>query len=144
MRRRRNLPELVIDGTTFSDLEGFWDACETNLGMTSCRGFNQFNDCLRGGMGTPERGFILRWVNSDLSAERLGWPATIRYWEDGVRTNASFQDELDAARRRKGNTLFDDLVETIRRHGPGGKERYDHVYLVLDSDIREGALRDEG
>lgn len=35
------------------------------------------NDILRGGFGTPEQGFVLRWLRSDLSREGLGWNATI-------------------------------------------------------------------
>jgi Barstar (barnase inhibitor) len=37
-----------------------------------------FNDILRGGFGTLEGGFILRWKNSTVSRERLGYPETVR------------------------------------------------------------------
>lgn len=60
-----------------------------------------FNDILRGGFGTPEGGFVLRWVNSDVSAERLGAP------------------------------LYLTLLEIIRTHGPGGDEAEDGVELEL-------------
>ena len=61
-----------------------------------------FNDILRGGFGTPEEGFTLRWKNHSISKARLGYPA------------------------------FDWLIEIIRKHGRGGEEEQDCVELVLD------------
>src|SRR5262245_39633780 len=42
------------------------------------RNLDAFNDILRGGFGTPEGGFVLQWINSALSRERLGYPETVR------------------------------------------------------------------
>lgn len=42
-----------------------------------------FNDILRGGFGTPQGGFILRWA---ISTQRLGWPETIRFTEKKLTT----------------------------------------------------------
>ncbi|GAB3742064.1 hypothetical protein GCM10027598_73460 [Amycolatopsis oliviviridis] len=38
---------------------------------------------------------------------------------------------LDNARRGEGPTLFDDIVDIIRDHGPGGTEAEDGVFLEL-------------
>ncbi len=123
-----SLPELVIDGDRFEDLVGFFDEASRSLG-TAPWGSNldAFNDILRGGFGTPEGGFVLRWLHSERSAERLRWNETIRYIERKLTTchsqNApSVQADLEAARRGQGQTLFEILVEIIQDHGPGGDE----------------------
>ena len=45
------------------------------------RNLDAFNDILRGGFGTPDDGFILRWLNHDVSRRRLGYPETVRQLE---------------------------------------------------------------
>jgi hypothetical protein len=60
-----------------------------------------FNDILRGGFGTPEDGFVFRWLDAQRSRQALGDPA------------------------------FDEVVEIIRDHGPGGRQASDRVYLEL-------------
>lgn len=131
------LPELVLDGASFDDLAGFFAAVSQTLGAVGWgRNLDAFNDILRGGFGTPEEGFVLRWAHSDLSAQRLGWPETIRYIEKKLTTchpdNVSHVDaDLQAARRGEGQTLFDIIIEIIAVHGPGGREASDNVHLVL-------------
>lgn len=39
---------------------------------------------------------------------------------------------IDRARRHDGTTLFDEVVEIIRAHGPGGRAEEDSVLLELD------------
>ena len=66
-------PVLVIDGATFDDLRGLAAQFSTHLDGHEWTGnLDAFNDILGGGFGTPEGGFALRWLNSALSAERLG------------------------------------------------------------------------
>jgi len=93
-----------IDGSRFSTLEGFFDEVSDVLipGMWWGRNLDAFNDILRGGFGTPEGGFVLRWKRSTLSRQRLG------------------------------DHVFDDLVEIIRTHGTAGAEQGDGVELILD------------
>jgi len=132
-----SLPALVIDGDRFEDLEGFFDEASRALGTAPWgRNLDAFNDILRGGFGTPEGGFVFRWLHSQRSAEQLGWSETIRYIERKLTTchpdNApSVQADLEAARRGQGQTLFEILVEIIQDHGPGGDEAEDNVHLVL-------------
>jgi RNAse (barnase) inhibitor barstar len=132
-------PVLTIDGAQFSDLEGFYDEVSRNLipGASWGRNQNAFNDILRGGFGTPEGGFQLRWKNSDQSRERLGWEETIRFVEKKLTTchptnRPSVQADLESARRHEGETLFDLIVEIIHDHGPGGPESEDGVLLTLE------------
>lgn len=62
-----------IDGAKFATLDGFYDEVSRVLIPNAVWGRNldAFNDILRGGFGTPDDGFVLRWKNHQLSQERL-------------------------------------------------------------------------
>jgi RNAse (barnase) inhibitor barstar len=135
---RPKKPVLTIDGSRFNDLDGFYDEVSMHLisGMDWGRNLDAFNDILRGGFGTPEEGFVLRWVNAQTSREVLGYPETVRWLESKkVRCHPenvpSIEEDLERARRGEGQTLFDILLEVIRTHGPGGAEPEDAVDLEL-------------
>lgn len=136
-RENAGLPEFILDGASFDDLTGFFAATTSTLGITSWgRNLDAFNDILRGGFGTPDGGFILRWDRSSVSAERLGWPETVRYIEKKLTTChpaniPSVRADLQAARREQGQTLFAVIIDIIRAHGPGGAESEDNVCLIL-------------
>src|SRR4051812_2590909 len=131
-------PVYEIDGRDFATLEEFYDVISRALipGARWGRNLDAFNDVLRGGFGTPEGGFVLRWLDSARSRIALGYPATVTYLEQKSRrchpsNVAHVQADLEAARRREGQTLFEILVEIIRVHGPGGEEERDGFELVL-------------
>jgi len=132
------LPVIEIDGSHFDDLDGFAAQFSARaLSGYQWRGhLDAFNDILRGGFGTPEHGFVLRWLNSSLSIDRLGYDETIK-WLERIRQTCHpsnvprIEAELAAARRREGPTLFDIIVEIIHTHGPGGAEAEDNVLLEL-------------
>ena len=130
-------PVLVVGGSRFSDLEGFAEQFSSFLTDYTWHGhLDAFNDLLRGGFGTPEGGFTLRWEHSDLSRVRLGHRAMAERFEALLQTchpsnRLPISQQRDAARRGEGPTLFDLLVEIIRRHGPGGVESEDEVHLEL-------------
>lgn len=69
-------PVLILDGSEFRDLNGFFDDVSRSLipGAAWGRGLDSFNDILRGGFGTPEGGFVLRWLHSDNPAPILVTP----------------------------------------------------------------------
>jgi RNAse (barnase) inhibitor barstar len=129
--------KFTLDGRSFNDLAGFYEAIGATLGTQGWgRNLDAFNDILRGGFGTPEEGFVLRWEHSAASAETLGWDETIRYLQRKLKSchpdNIPYvQKDLEAARRQEGQTLFDIIVEIIQEHGPGGREHGDNVQLVL-------------
>jgi Barstar (barnase inhibitor) len=132
------LPEFVLDGASFNDLDGFFTAVTTTLGTFpwGSNNLDAFNDILRGGFGTPEDGFVLRWTSAELSAQRLGWPETIRYVEKKLTTChpdnvPHVEADLRAAQRQEGQTLFEIITDIIASHGPGGREADDNVHLVL-------------
>jgi hypothetical protein len=132
-----HLPILIIDGSRFDDLPGFSREFSALLDdYTWTDSLDAFNDILRGGFGTPESGFVLRWLHSDRSRVALGWDATIEWLTRTLqRCHPSNRDHvserLAQARRREGTTLFDWLVDIIRDHGPGGREPEDNVHLEL-------------
>ncbi|MFZ5441047.1 MAG: barstar family protein [Myxococcota bacterium] len=113
----------TLDGARFSTLDGFWDEVERELipGATWGRNLDAFNDILRGGFGTPEGGFTLRWLNAARSRRALGHDETARWLEARLPkvhpTNRDdFRQRLEEARAGRGETLFETLVDLIRRH----------------------------
>ena len=132
-------PKYEIDGSRFSTLEGFYEEITRVLitpGQPWGHNLDAFNDILRGGFGTPEGGFILRWVNSELSRQRLAYPETVRQLERRLRrchpTGVSHvRQQLEAAKCGEGPTVFDWLIEIIATHTSGGEKQEDAVELVL-------------
>ena len=130
-------PILTIDGAHFDDFAGFAREFSSLLDNHSWQGnLDAFNDILRGGFGTPEGGFVLRWLNSDRSREALGYEATAIRLEGLLETCHSSNTDrisarLDDARRRVGATLFDEIVEIIHVHGPGEFEPDSGIDLEL-------------
>lgn len=127
-----------IDGSDFATLEEFYEVISRVLIPDADWGhnLNAFNDILRGGFGTPRDGFVLKWTNSAMSRDRLGYPETVRQLEQMMAhchpTNrASVGEDLKQARCRMGPTVFDWLIEIIQVHCAGGREQGDGVELIL-------------
>jgi RNAse (barnase) inhibitor barstar len=128
----------VIDGSQISTLDGFYDEISRKLipGARWGRSLDAFNDILRGGFGTPQEGFVLRWTHSTRSRETLGYPETVRCLELRLHEchPANREDvarKLEMAKSGKGATVFDWLVEIIKDHGAGGNQAADNVRLIL-------------
>jgi len=137
-------PVFEIDGCSFNSLDGFFDAFGSAVlgGTEYGRNLDAFNDILRGGFGSPEGGFILRWKNSDVSREQLGWDETVRFIERKLHTchpsNIDcVRSDLARARNREGETLFDIICSILQDHGPGGEESEDGVVLELAKEDDE-------
>lgn len=116
-------PVRELDGARFETLEGFYDEVERVLipGATWGRNLDAFNDVLRGGFGTPEGGFTLRWVNAARSRRALSHEETARWLEARLpkvhpSNRRRVTERLEAARRGEGETLFETLVELVRGH----------------------------
>lgn len=128
----------IIDGARFSTLEEFYEEISRVL-IPDCwwgRNLNAFNDILRGGFGTPEEGLILRWKNSEISRQRLGYPETVRQLRSILEScHSTARDDVAAelrdAEQGGGPTVFDWLTEIIQIHGPDGTEATDGVTLEL-------------
>jgi Barstar (barnase inhibitor) len=104
------LPVLVVDEANFSDIDGFAREFSRLLCHYTWHGnLDAFNDILRGGFGTPEDGWALRWLNSELSRAALGQDATIRWLEQILLTchpsnRANVRTRISDARRGAGPT----------------------------------------
>jgi histidinol-phosphatase len=129
----------VIDGEKFHNLEEFYDEISRVLvpGMEWGRNLDAFNDILRGGFGTPEGGFVLRWKNSATSRNRLDQAETAHQLEHRLQNchpsnRTDIQKDLKLSRSGQGSTVFDWVVEVIRTHGPSGEEADDRVDLILE------------
>lgn len=128
----------VIDGGRFSTLEEFYDEISHVL-IPECgwgENLNAFNDILRGGFGTPDEGFVLRWENSEISRQKLGYPETARQLRSSLETcHSTNRDRVEAdirdAEMEVGPTVFDWLVEIIQTHCNNGAESEDGVELEL-------------
>ena len=131
-------PTIEIDGARFESLSGFWTEISTRVvpGYEWGHNFDALNDILRGGFGTPEGGFRLRWVNFLRSKEVLGHPETIRWLERRLQeshpsNDGPVKEQLERARRGEGPTLADTIIAIIKIHGTGGDEHEDGVELEL-------------
>lgn len=135
--RSDELPVLTIDGACFSDFDGFAREFSRLVDGYMWRGsLDAFNDILGGGFGTPDNGWVLRWLNSELSRSALGYEATARRLQQLLGTchpsnRPAIQAQLLRAKRGEGATLFDEIVEIIRDHGPDSGETEDGIHLEL-------------
>ena len=68
--------EYVLDGSRITSLETFYDEVSRVLipGRQWGRNLDAFNDILRGGFGTPDEGFTLKWSHSVVSKKKLDTP----------------------------------------------------------------------
>jgi hypothetical protein len=118
-----DLRQYTLYGRSFQGLAGFFDAVSFALGTKGWRrNLDAFNDILRGGFGTPDEGFVLRWANADVSAMRLGWEETILFIERKLTTCypdnvPDVRKDLEMARCHEGQTFFEVIVQIVREHG---------------------------
>lgn len=62
-----------IDGSAFDDVHGFFAEFSRKVipGVDWGENFDALDDVLYGGMGTPEEGFTVNWVDSHRSRQLL-------------------------------------------------------------------------
>ena len=124
MSRKR---QFIIDGARFSTLKAFYDEVERvlcpNIGFRWNRGLDGFNDILKGGFGSfeYEEPIELIWKNSEKSRNDLGYRETVRQlrkwlWQYHPGHIPRIWRELKEAKKGKGDTIFDMLIETIREN----------------------------
>ena len=127
-----------IDGERFSTLEEFFEEVDRVMQLSAWgHNLDAFNDILGGGFGTPEEGFTICWKNHNTSKDRLGYAETVRQLKlrlerchpDNRETVSRYLEDAEQGREA---TVFDWLVDIVRKHGPGGEEEVDRVELALD------------
>ena len=147
--------EFIIDGTRFTNLQEFYDHVSSVLipGLDWGRHLDAFSDILFWPVPEAEMPYTLIWRHADLSRERLGHAEMARWLEGVLAERVEFskggeraaiagwteedledlrttfipelEEQLAAAKRGEGQTLFDLLVEIIEQNS-------EYVRLVLD------------
>ena len=96
-----------IDGERFSTLEEFYSEIDRVMRLSAWgHNLDAFNDVLRGGFGTPQEGFTIRWKNHGTSkadsAIRKLFANSSCDWSDAILVTASpFRDICRMQSRRK-------------------------------------------
>lgn len=95
----------MIDGERFSDFDGFCREFSSFLDAYVWQGsLDAFNDILRGGFGTPEGGFVLRWEHSEESRIALGYETTALRLESLLRTcHPTNREQIASRLSRRGS-----------------------------------------
>ncbi|AZA57191.1 ribonuclease inhibitor [Chryseobacterium shandongense] len=116
----------VINGSHFSNLEGFYDEV-SQLFMTDedwqIGTLDGFDDILYGFHGE------IIWKYSQKSKEDLGFDVTKKFYENKIETGKPFnvkliQQKLDELTSGRGQTVFEILIEIIKSHKS--------IQLILD------------
>ena len=126
------MKEILINGNTFSNLNGFYDEIERrftkDLDWKIGRNLDAFNDVLRGGFGVHDYGepIVIRWIGSAKSQSEFGYPATIKLLNSVLENchpsnRESVKEEIEMAKNAKGETLFQTILSIIDDH--------DHIEL---------------
>jgi len=131
--------QFFIDGKKFDDLEGFY--CEIDnlltkdLDWKTGHNMDAFADLLRGGFGVHELGEPIKilWINFKKSKKDLGYDATEKYYEQVLTQCHPSNVEhikklLNDAKRGKGKTLLDIIVEIIKDSDDTGHD------CILETD----------
>ncbi|MFC9634363.1 barstar family protein [Streptomyces mirabilis] len=118
----------VLDGSQVRTLEDFWRLIGEAIngpGGYFGKNLDAFADCLSGGFGQPDDDdYLVVWHDHEVSREYLGYPETARQLERRLArchpTNrAAVGKELAAARKGRGETVFDWLIEIFEDRAPG-------------------------
>ena len=120
---------LTIDGSNVHDFESFiqeFNRVYSHFGVLWNGNLDAFNDYLV----WPDQRYELVWKDSDLSHARLGHGEMVKWLEERVQhchpSNVlHMRERLEAAKLRRGPTMFDKLLEIVERHG-------DYVQLRLE------------
>jgi hypothetical protein len=126
-----------IDGSNFSDYSGFVSEVNNKIFGDQTWGglFEQLDDILRGGFGTPDN-FAIRWRRADKSRKDLGYDAMYKFLQDTKsRVHKTgiprWEQRAELAREQKGLTLFDEIIAIVRDHSNVRVDKCNHYDSVL-------------
>ena len=115
-------PIVTIGGARFTALGGSFDEFQHRAlkGAKWGRNLDGFNDVLRGGLRTPQGGFVLVWQHRALSRQRLGYAETARQLCRMLATGdphnvEAVRHEVSLALSRRGSTVCDWPLDIVRR-----------------------------
>jgi RNAse (barnase) inhibitor barstar len=114
---------IIVNGENFADLETFFDEMDRVLNKyTGWHNLAAFDNLLSGGFGVHEyeEPITLLWKNISKSKVDLGFDTTKKYYEKNIESHAQnahfWKDELKELTDKKGQTLFETIIEIISRH----------------------------
>lgn len=119
--------KIIIDGTNFDDIEGFYTEIDRvltkNLAWNTGHNLDAFNDLLYGGFGVHEyyESIVIIWKNFEKSGRDLGYKATVKYYENLLLKCHPSNGEkiellLEEAKQEKGDSLCDIIIGIISCH----------------------------
>jgi RNAse (barnase) inhibitor barstar len=116
--------EHVLDGSKFSTLSEAASEFTSALGFTApwTGNLDALDDLLYRWTADSSNEATIIWRHSEASRRKLAYEETVRWYERhlpgcDVSALSCFEQRLAAAQERKGQTIFDWLVEIIRNHG---------------------------
>lgn len=118
MRHAQDRELFEIRGANFSDFAGFVKECNRAFISQFGGDWNGHLDAFNDYLSWAEAPYTLRWKQAWKSRQVLGYEAMIvwclhRILECNPPSQSPFWNDLDAARRQEGPTLFERLVEII-------------------------------
>ena len=124
----------VIDGKRFNTLEEFYEEISEVLIPDKAWGKNldAFNDILYDFIDSDEKHIVIRWVNSDISREKLGYPETVRQLKKRLQKCSAgnrqrIKKEIISAQRQEGPTVFDWLIGILTINRPVSFYEYEII-----------------
>lgn len=118
--------KIVIDGTQFSDLKGFYEEISEKLMKNAdwkVGTLDGLNDMLYGVPETfkPNGKVEIVWKNSDKSKEDLGFKTTLDFLENKLKIGKPYNEDLILKQKKdliagKGQTLFQIIIEIFSQH----------------------------
>jgi hypothetical protein len=116
-------PVITIDGSRVSDLAGFTEEFNRIYAQFDVRWDGHNLDAFHDFLVWPEEEYVLVWKDSDLLREKLGHGEMLKWLERKVQHChpshlSRLRDEIEAAKRGEGQTMFDLLMEIIRSDRP--------------------------
>lgn len=114
-----SLPEFIIDGNNVQTWQDVKRVVNELVPDYEWDGFHLdvLDDILWGGFGTPDEGYAVVWLNSDVSQRALNHDETRRWLEAKIKSwgnNDFLNDELNQAKLGVGLTLFEIVVRAFR------------------------------
>ncbi|MGI1677957.1 MAG: DUF5071 domain-containing protein [Cellvibrionaceae bacterium] len=114
---------IVLNGYHFETLEEFYDELESSfaVGYEWNRNLDGFHEILKDRLKKSSNGFLIRWKNSAISQQKLGYGETIKQLKKRLQSCHPLKkkivlDAINKAEKEEGLTVFDWIVQIIKFH----------------------------
>ncbi len=118
------MKQIIIEGNSFTNLEGFYDEIERKLtkgyDWEFGRNLKAVKTILKGGMGVHDYGDAIEiaWKDAEKSKQHLGNKETVKYLKKQLKTchfseRKTVLADLEKAKKGVGKTVFDMVRELL-------------------------------